>query len=60
MDIMSIHVCVHFGLRSSDKCLLKVNVVLYRILHSKSKKRVGGKGNVTLQCTYLEDQEMQY
>jgi hypothetical protein len=42
MDIISIHVCVHFGLCSSDNFLLNVNAIVYRILHSESKRDWGG------------------
>jgi hypothetical protein len=48
MDIMSIHICVHFGLRSSDNCLLYINEVLYRILHSESKGEWRERGIITL------------
>ena len=38
--VMSIHLSTNFGLSSSDNCLLNINAILYRILHSESKNRV--------------------
>ena len=55
MDIISIHVCVHFGLRSSDNCLLNVNAILYTILHSESKREEGGGEQELLLCRFEDN-----
>ena len=44
MDIMSIHLCIHFSLHISDNCLLNINEILYRILQSESNREWGGIG----------------